>query len=419
MSTDQQPPRTGLTRRGVLAAGGAAILGAAGGYALGQRPDGTPTASGPTPAPTAIPSPAASVAAASDAPAILPYYGVHQSGVTTPPALFQAFIGLDLREPTRDDAVAVMRLVTDDAARLTQGEPALGDTQPELAASAGMLTVTVGLGRSLFERLGLAREIPAQLPVMPDFSTDRFERPWSETDLMLQVGADDPVTLSHTVRMLAKDVSALTRTRWTQQGFRSPTPATPGSGATRNLMGQVDGTVNPTGDDLDSTVWIADGPDWLAGGTVLVLRRIRMLMEPWDLLDRAVQETVIGRRLDTGAPIGAAHETDPVPFDAVDDLGLPVIAADAHVRVAHAPSKDAMILRRPFNYDDGTRDGGSDVGLLFAAYMRDPRTSFIPMQERIAASDAFNRWNTTVGSATYLIPAGAREGRFIAEGLLT
>ena len=97
-----------------------------------------------------------------------------------------------------------MRLVTDDAARLTQGEPALGDTQPELAASAGMLTVTVGLGRSLFERLGLAREIPAQLPVMPDFSTDRFERPWSETDLMLQVGADDPVTLSHTVRMLAR-----------------------------------------------------------------------------------------------------------------------------------------------------------------------------------------------------------------------
>jgi dye decolorizing peroxidase len=91
---------------------------------------------------------------------------------------------------------------------------------------------------------------------------------------------------------------------------------------------------------------------------VLVLRRIRMLMEPWDLLDRAVQETVIGRRLDTGAPIGAAHEADPVPFDAVDDLGLPVIAADAHIRVAHAPSKDAMILRRPFNYDDGTRDGG-------------------------------------------------------------
>ena len=262
----------------MLAAGGAAILGAAGGYALGQRPDATPTASGPTPAPTASASTAASISAvsATHAPTVLPFFGVHQSGVTTPPALLQAFIGLDLREPSRDAAIAVMRLVTDDAARLTQGEPALGDTQPELAASAGMLTVTVGLGRSLFQRLGLDREIPAQLPVMPDFSTDRFERPWSETDLVLQVGADDPVTLAHTGRMLTKDVSALTRTRWTQQGFRSPTPATPGSGATRNLMGQVDGTVNPAGEDLDSTVWIADGPDWLAGGTVLVLRRIRM-----------------------------------------------------------------------------------------------------------------------------------------------
>ena len=34
------------------------------------------------------------------------------------------------------------------------------------------------------------------------------------------------------------------------------------------------------------------------------------------------------------------------------------------------------------------------VGLLFAAYMRDPTSSFIPMQTRIAEQDAFNRWNS-------------------------
>ena len=36
-------------------------------------------------------------------------------------------------------------------------------------------------------------------------------------------------------------------------------------------------------------------------------------------------------------------------------------------------------------------------------------------KQRIAASDAFNRWNTTIGSASYLLPGGAREGGVIGE----
>ena len=47
---------------------------------------------------------------------------------------------------------------------------------------------------------------------------------------------------------------------------------------------------------------------------------------------------------------------------------LPVIAQDAHVRVAHASSPAEMILRRPYSYDNGMRDGTNDVGLLFAAF---------------------------------------------------
>jgi dye decolorizing peroxidase len=310
-----------------------------------------------------------------------------------------------------------MRLVTDDAARLAQGEPVLGDTQPELSSGAEGVSVTLGLGHSLFERLGLSHAVPACFPVLPAFATDAFEPSWSGTDLLIQVGAEDPVVLSHALRLLDRDLSTLTRRRWIQRGFRSPEPALPGSPATRNLMGQVDGTVNPRGDALGDVVWIGDGASWVRGGTVLVLRRIRMLLDDWDLLDRAVQESVIGRRLDTGAPLGGVGETDVVPLDAVDDLGLPVIPHDAHVRVAHAPSADTGILRRPYNYDDGDRDGVPDVGLLFAAYAKDPTRSYIPMQRRIADSDAFNRWNTTVGSSTYLIPAGAAEGRALADGL--
>lgn len=411
---------TDVSRRGVLVAGGAALAGAVGGYALGSGRSGSPapgtTAAAPNPPTSPVPSPAASNVTVDT----VAFHGLHQPGIDTPAPLLQTFIGLDLVDESRDRAQAVLRLVTDDAARLMSGQPVLGDPQPELASQASGLTITLGLGPSLFDRLGLADRRPPQLSALPPFDTDALEEPWGQTDLVLQVGANDALTLAHAVRLLRRDLAGLTVLRWLQPGFRSAAPANPGGQTTRNLMGQVDGTVNPQSGtaDFDRVVWIDEGPDGVRHGTVLVLRRIRMLLDAWDILDRTTQEVVIGRRLDTGAPLGRDHESDPVPFDATDDLGLPVIAADAHIRVAHATTPEEAILRRPYNYDDGVRHGIADQGLLFAAYMSDPRRSFVPMQRRIAAHDAFNAWNTTVGSAVYLIPSGVAPGQTLAEGLL-
>lgn len=403
-----------ITRRGLLAAGGAVLVGAASGCTT--APDGAAIASmASTPAtePVATPSPEAARATS------VPFHGPHQPGIDTPPALLQTFIGLDLLDPSPSTADAVLTLISDDAGRLMRGEPALGDTEPEIAANPAGLTITVGLGRPLFRRTGRQELIPEQLREIPAFPTDRLEDAWSQTDLLLQIGSDDPLTLGHVVRMLTKDLSTLTRVRWTQPGFRSAAPAVPGGTTTRNLMGQVDGTINPQPGtaDFDEVVWVDGGPPWVDGGTVLVLRRIRMHLDTWDILDREAQETVIGRHVSTGAPLGGTRESDPVPFDEVDELGLPVIPQDAHIRVAHAATLAEMILRRPYSYDNGVTDGANDMGLLFAAYMRDPKASFIPMQERIAASDAFNTWNTTIGSATYFVPAGAAEGGYLGQGL--
>ena len=414
-----------LTRRGLLAAGGAAILGAAGGYAVGRAQGDAVPASVPeaAPAPTASPSgmDAAPPPSASRArQAVYPFYGEHQSGIETPMARLQSFIGLDLLEPSRETADGVLRLVSDDAARLTQGQPALADTEPGIAANPAGLTITVGLGRPLFERTGLEAEIPPALVEIPAFSTDAFEKPWVQTDFLLQVASDDAVTLAHAIRMLTKDLSTLTTVRWIQDGFTADAPAHPGGVGGRNLMGQVDGTVNPAPGtpDFREVVWIdEDAPPWVAGGTVLVLRRIRMLLDDWEKLDLDTQENVIGRHLDSGAPLGGSTELEPFDYAAVDENGLPVIPEDAHIRVSHAATTSEMILRRPYSYNAGMRDGANDMGLLFAAYMRDPSTSYIPMQQRVAESDAFNRWNTTIGSAAYFIPAGAPEGGYLAEGV--
>ena len=55
----------------------------------------------------------------------VPFYGEHQAGVETPPQAHATLVALDLRpEVDRDGLRRLMRLLTDDAARLTQGTAA-------------------------------------------------------------------------------------------------------------------------------------------------------------------------------------------------------------------------------------------------------------------------------------------------------
>ena len=400
-----ESPKSGITRRGLFAAGGVALVGGAGGYALAsvsaqERP------------------PINQVLVEADgstAQVRVPFYGPHQAGVVTPAQIYAKFIGINLKNVDRESMEAVGRILTDDAARLTQGQPALGDTEPEVAANPARLTVTFGVGRRLLKELSIA--IPESFPEIPSFSTDALDPRWGQTDLLIHIGSDDPLTLAHAQRMITKDLATLTTVVWIQSGFISPTPGTEQGSASRNLMGQVDGTVNPKLNEFNDVVWM-DNSGWADGGTVVVLRRIHMVMDEWDQLDRAAKEISMGRTLETGAPLGGVSELDPVDLQALDSSGLPVIPRDAHIRIAHANTLEESILRRPYNYDDGIIDGTADVGLIFAAYTKNPTLSFIPMQERLAESDAMNRWITTIGSAAYVILPGVVEGQFLGEVML-
>ena len=417
MNDHDETPQRGVSRRGLLTASGAAIVGVAGGVVLGRTTaTGADSASA---APTARPRISGGNPAGWSSQQTIDFHGIHQAGVDTPEQTYATFLGLNLLAASAQDADSVLRIVSDDASRLMAGRPALGDTEPEIAEVPARLSITLGLGRSLFDKTGRSDQIPGYFAEIPAFSTDQFEGNWSDTDFLIQIGSDDPLTLAHAQRMVVKDLSTLASVAWVQAGFRSPTPANEGGRASRNMMGQVDGTVNPLPrtPQFDAVVWTKGDPAWAAGGTVVVIRRIRMLLDEWDRMDNGAKEIVIGRTLDTGAPLGGTSETDEVRFDVLDENGLPVIPSNAHMRVAHAETEEEMILRRPYTYDVGFVDGVQDVGLIFAAYTADPRKSFIPMQERIAELDAFNRWNTTIGSSSYFIPPGCAEGDYLASGI--
>ncbi|AGL17049.1 Dyp-type peroxidase family [Actinoplanes sp. N902-109] len=331
--------------------------------------------------------------------------------MTEEPPAHAAFVAFTLAAATDRRVLGrMLRLLTDDVARLTRGEPALGDTDATLAVLPARLTVTFGFGPGLYRAAGL----PSPVADLPAFAIDRLEKRWSGGDLMLQICADDPLTVAHAQRMLIKDARPFAAVRWVQQGFRrSPGLEAPGR-TQRNVLGQLDGTANPRGAELDTAVWNPDG------STTLVLRRIRAEIEKWDLLSTGDKENAVGRRLDSGAPLSGSTEFDEPDFTVLDEAGLPNMPDFSHVTRARVTDPAKKILRRPYNYD-GVPDalGRPDAGLIFAAYQRDTASQYVPIQQRLAERDLLNQWITPIGSAVFAIPPGCPEGGWIGEQLLS
>ncbi|TKV62150.1 Dyp-type peroxidase [Nakamurella flava] len=350
----------------------------------------------------------------------VPFEGVHQAGVVTAAQAFSTFAAYDLTvtEPRR--VVGLLRILTDDIRRMTAGRAALADTAPELAATPARLTVTLGFGPGLFTTTGLTDRQPTGLTELPAFpAIDRLDPAWSGGDLLIKISADDPMIVAHAHRMLHKDTRPFTRLRWTQRGFLNARGAIAAGATGRNLMGQLDGTVNPSTDaELDSRVWAGADAGWFAGGTTLVLRRIRMDLDRWDELDPAAMDATIGRRQRDGSPLSGTREYDEPDFTVPDATGLPAIADFAHIKVARGDGPARQILRRPYNYDDTpTADGGSDSGQIFCSYQADIAAQFVPIQQRLAERDLFNQWTTPIGSAVFAIPPGSPADGYLGQGL--
>lgn len=347
---------------------------------------------------------------------VIDFYGVHQAGVTAPHQAHETLLAFDLKSGSDRDALRrMMRLATDDAARLTAGRAPLADLEAELAVTPARLTITFGFGPGFVAAAG--GTAPSWLQPLPAFGVDRLDPVLSGGDLFVSIASDAPLTVAHAERMMHREIREFADLRWTQRGFRTARGTEPDGQTMRNLFGQVDGTAgpNPGDDDFDETVWVSDG--WMAGGTSLVLRRIAMDLDGWDEIGRADRETSIGRRLSDGAPITGGVESDPVDLEAVDELGLEVVPAWAHVR--RARSAGTRIYRRGANYAELPQaPDDTGVGLLFMAFQADPVAQFVPMQHALDELDLLNTWTTPVGSAVFAIPPGCEPGGYIGETLL-
>ncbi|WP_061963968.1 iron uptake transporter deferrochelatase/peroxidase subunit [Demequina aurantiaca] len=402
---------SGLSRRTVFgvtgAVVGAAAVAGAGGFAVGRSTAPTTTT------------------------ASYEFLGDHQSGIVTSQQDRMHFAAFDVTTSSRDELIALLRRWSQAAATLMAGSElgtgAAGgnyaappdDTGEALDLPAAKLTITFGFGPTLFEkdgedRFGLADKRPDQLIDLPKFAGDTLDPTFVGGDICIQACSDDPQVAVHAIRNLSRIAFGAAAIKWSQLGFGRTSSTTSDQVTPRNFMGFKDGTHNMRAEEtelVNKWLWSEpeDGQAWMGGGSYLVARRIRILAEIWDRTSLGEQEALVGRTKGSGAPLSGGGEfTDP-DFEREGRDGEPLIAPDSHIAIAHPDHNGgAVMLRRGYNFTDGADNlGRLDAGLFFLAYVRDPRTQFVPIQERMARDDLMTvEYLRTTGSALFAVPPG-------------
>ena len=309
------------------------------------------------------------------------------------------------------------------------GAVGLGDYTPrptpvrQTGLTSAHLTLTIGFGPSLFgptsvnprrDRFRLAARKPHRVRRTPDV------RRGEDRDLTLPTATSAfrraPTTLRW--RSTPSATSPGSGWVWWRCAGRSSASAAPRRPRLRRPLretcsGSRDGTNNLHAEEpelLDKWVWVdkADNPpaaQWMTGGTYLVARRIRMDIEPWDRANLLEQEQIVGRLQGNGAPLGQ-HKELTNPTD-ITSYGVPLIPKDAHVRLAHEKHIGVRLLRRGYNFTDGSDGFGHlDAGLFFIAFNRNTAKQFVPMQQSCPAKDAMTEYLIPNASATFAIPPG-------------
>ena len=353
----------------------------------------------------------------------IPFYGKCQSGITTPIQRQVYFAVLDLATEDLETIRGIFKSWTTYIARMMQGELVEAyksntmlpptDTGEAVGMGTERLTITVGVSPSFLEKLNLSSKKLPELEDLPKFARDQLQEAFTGGDICIQACAEDAQVAFHAVRNLLRKGREHLTLKWSQTGYAAITS----QGSTpRNLFGFKDGTANVTSqDDFDRVIW-CDQDNWMKNGTYLIVRRVQMHLETWDRTSLKEQENTFGRHRDSGAPLGAVDEFDPVDLELKDDKGNLVIPEDCHVRLAKEVGEE--IYRRAFSYANGIdpRTGQFDAGLLFISFQKDPQ-QFIKVQKNLGTKDKLNEYITHVGSGLFAILPGVEEGGYLGQSL--
>ena len=306
--------------------------------------------------------------------------------------------------------------LTERIAELTQGHPDRLDSIANAALPPsdtgelgfedrddGRLSITVGLGASLFDdRFDLRGHAPAR--TRPDALVPRRQpRRGAMSRRPARPGPVRPRD-DHPPRPARRDAS--------HQGAaggplgaivlpvlrrRQPLHARRGKGVAdaRGLLGFADGSQNIASDRDELIFTGAEVPEWARGGSYLAVRLVRLKLERWDRLSRTAQDArsaatrCRARRWAASGRRRCRRSTR--RRRATPTSGWPTRASRA--------TRDRF-LRRPFVYENGFDDYGLlDSGALFLAFCRDLERQFATIKRRTTGRTWTSTWSPS-GAAT-------------------
>ncbi|HET7615980.1 MAG TPA: iron uptake transporter deferrochelatase/peroxidase subunit, partial [Bacillales bacterium] len=346
---------------------------------------------------------------------VVPFYGAHQAGIVTPQQTYVYLTAFDIVSDRRGGVIDLLKKWTRQSEHMTKGRLKTEQENkwlpPEDSGEAqdlgpSNLTVTFGFGPTFFssggrDRFGIAGRRPKHLRAIEHMPHDDLDESLSGGDLCVQVCGNDQQVVFHAVRHLIRTAVGTAAVKWTKEGFLSaPKGKTP-----RNLFGFKDGTANvgnANREAMDKVVWAGeDEPDWMADGTYMAFRKIRMYLEVWDRSSLKDQEDTFGRKKASGAPYGKSRENA--------EIDVSKLPKNSHVRLAKSTGK--QIFRRGYSYTDGIdpKTGNVKAGLLFICFQQNPEKSFLPMLRLLSKKDALNEYTKHIASAMFACPRGARK----------
>ncbi len=150
----------------------------------------------------------------------------------------------------------------------------------------GRLSCNVAIGSAAWDRFGQPRR-PAQLRPFAEIRGPAHTAVATPGDLLFHIRANRADMCFELERLILDALGGAVTVADEVQGFRYFD--------SRDLLGFVDGTENPTGVDLAQSALIQSEDPPFEGGSYVVVQKYLHKLDKWRALETAAQENIIGR----------------------------------------------------------------------------------------------------------------------------
>ena len=297
---------------------------------------------------------------------------IEPQGVVAP--LSRSAVFLVVTAGAGDDALATVRDVVSDIGALVR---AVGFRDLN-----GRLSCNVGIGSLLWDRLSPSAR-PASLHPFTPVRGEKHTAPATAGDILFHIRAERADLVFEFERLLLDKLGDAVTVVDEVSGFRYFD--------SRDLLGFVDGTENPTGSSIAAVALVGDEDPQFAGGSYVVVQKYFHDLGAWGLLTTEQQEAIIGRT-----------KADNVELE---DAGRPSHKSLNTIVDANGVEHDILRDNMPFG-----SPGQKEFGTYFIGYAGELATIEAMLRrmfvgEPTGTYDRILDFSTAVTGSTYFVPS--------------